>query len=148
MLAISSAFVFAAQMINFPIFYGASRHLVGGTFLTVILGQYTPILSMTIVLMMQALFKAERWIIHIWRKYLQHGNYRRIKLLCSQVFNTTVQQQHQIFLKCLRRFMAFHGVRSSGLWFTDRLFAHINRRWRRICYSSGNTVLARTDWFW
>ncbi|MBX5329109.1 MAG: energy-coupling factor ABC transporter permease [Candidatus Bathyarchaeota archaeon] len=59
LLAISSAFVFAAQMINFPITYGTSGHLVGGTFLSIILGPYAAILSMTIVLMMQALFFAD-----------------------------------------------------------------------------------------
>jgi len=59
MLAIPSAFVFAAQMVNFPIFYGASGHLVGGTFLAVLLGPYTAILSMTIVLTMQALIFAD-----------------------------------------------------------------------------------------
>jgi len=59
LLAISSAFVFIAQMINFPITYGTSGHLVGGTFLSIILGPYTAILSMTIVLLMQALFFAD-----------------------------------------------------------------------------------------
>jgi len=59
LLAISSAFVFAAQMINFPIAYGTSGHLVGGTFLCILLGPYAAILSMTIVLMMQALFFAD-----------------------------------------------------------------------------------------
>ncbi len=59
LLAISSAFVFAAQMINFPIAYGTSGHLVGGTFLSILLGPYATILSMTIVLMMQALFFAD-----------------------------------------------------------------------------------------
>jgi len=59
LLAISSAFVFIAQMLNFPITYGTSGHLVGGTFLSIILGPYTAILSMTIVLLMQALFFAD-----------------------------------------------------------------------------------------
>lgn len=59
MLAVSSAFVFAAQMINFPILYGTSGHLVGGTFLAVLLGPYAAILSMTIVLMMQSLIFAD-----------------------------------------------------------------------------------------
>ena len=63
MLAISSAFVFAAQMINFPIIYGTSGHLVGGTFLAVLLGPYAAMLSMTIVLMMQAFFFADGGII-------------------------------------------------------------------------------------
>jgi cobalt/nickel transport system permease protein len=59
LLAISSAFVFAAQMINFPIAYGTSGHLVGGTFLSVLLGPYAAVLGMTIVLLMQALFFAD-----------------------------------------------------------------------------------------
>ena len=63
MLAISSAFVFAAQMINFPIVYGTSGHLVGGTFLAVLLGPWAAMLSMTIVLMMQAFFFADGGII-------------------------------------------------------------------------------------
>jgi len=63
LLAISSAFVFVAQMINFPIAYGTSGHLVGGTFLSILLGPYAAILSMTIVLMMQALFFADGGIL-------------------------------------------------------------------------------------
>ena len=59
LLGISSAFIFAAQMINFPILYSTSGHLVGGTFLAVLLGPYMAILGMTIVLMMQALFFAD-----------------------------------------------------------------------------------------
>jgi len=59
LLAVSSAFVFAAQMINFPILYGTSGHLVGGTFLSVLLGPYAAILGMTIVLMMQAVIFAD-----------------------------------------------------------------------------------------
>jgi len=63
LLAISSAFVFAAQMINFPIAFGTSGHLVGGTFLAVLLGPYAAVLSMTIVLLMQALFFADGGIL-------------------------------------------------------------------------------------
>jgi len=63
LLAVSSAFVFAAQMINFPITYGTSGHLVGGTFLSIVLGPYAAVLSMTIVLLMQALFFADGGII-------------------------------------------------------------------------------------
>ena len=59
LLAVSSAFVFVAQMINFPITYGTSGHLVGGTFLAVVLGPYAAVLGMTIVLLVQALFFAD-----------------------------------------------------------------------------------------
>jgi cobalt/nickel transport system permease protein len=63
LLAISSAFVFAAQMINFPIAFGTSGHLVGGTFLAVLLGPYVAILGMTIVLLMQAFFFADGGLV-------------------------------------------------------------------------------------
>ncbi len=63
LLAISSAFVFAAQMINFPIAFGTSGHLIGGTFLTVLMGPYAAMLSMTIVLLMQAFFFADGGIL-------------------------------------------------------------------------------------
>jgi cobalt/nickel transport system permease protein len=59
LLAVSSAFVFTAQMLNFPIAGGTSGHLVGGTFLSVVLGPHAAILSLTIVLTMQALFFAD-----------------------------------------------------------------------------------------
>jgi len=59
LLAISSAFVFAAQMLNFPIVYGTSGHLVGGTFLATLLGPHAAMLSMTIVLLIQAVFFAD-----------------------------------------------------------------------------------------
>ncbi len=63
LLAISSAFVFAAQMINFPIAFGTSGHLIGGTFLAVLLGPWAAILSMTLVLGMQAIFFADGGIV-------------------------------------------------------------------------------------
>lgn len=59
LLAVSSAFIFAAQMINFPIMPGTSGHIVGATFLGILLGPYAGILSMTIILLMQAFFFAD-----------------------------------------------------------------------------------------
>lgn len=58
-LAISSAFVFAAQMIDFPIAIGTSGHLVGGTFLAMLLGPFAAMISMSIVILMQAFFFAD-----------------------------------------------------------------------------------------
>ena len=50
-------------MINFPIALGTSGHLIGGTFLAVLLGPYAAMLSMTIVLLMQAFFFADGGIL-------------------------------------------------------------------------------------
>ena len=63
LLGISSAFIFAAQMINFPVIFGTSGHLVGGTFLAILLGPYAAILGMTIVLIMQAVIFADGGIL-------------------------------------------------------------------------------------
>jgi cobalt/nickel transport system permease protein len=63
LLAISSAFVFSAQMINFQIMPGTSGHLVGATFLAVLLGPWAGMLSMTIILLMQAFFFADGGIL-------------------------------------------------------------------------------------
>jgi cobalt/nickel transport system permease protein len=43
--------------------FGTSGHLVGGTFLAVLLGPYAAMLSMTIVLLMQAFFFADGGIL-------------------------------------------------------------------------------------
>jgi cobalt/nickel transport system permease protein len=89
LLAISSAFIFAAQMINFPIAFGSSGHLVGGTFLAVLLGPYAAILSMTLVLGMQALFFADGGIVafgmNMFNMAIIGGlSYFLIKLLTSK----------------------------------------------------------------
>jgi len=58
-IAVSSAFVFVGQMLNFPIVYGTSGHLVGGTFLAMLLGPHAAVISMSIVLLIQAIFFAD-----------------------------------------------------------------------------------------
>ena len=49
------AFVFAAQMINFPVLAGTSGHLVGAALLTVLLGPWLAITVMSCVLIAQCL---------------------------------------------------------------------------------------------
>lgn len=55
LMGVMGAFVFAAQMINFPIPLGASGHLVGGALLTVVLGPAAASVVMTAILAIQAL---------------------------------------------------------------------------------------------
>ena len=54
-MGVMAAFIFAAQMINFPVFAGTSGHLIGATLATVILGVWPAMVVMTAVLMVQAL---------------------------------------------------------------------------------------------
>ncbi len=55
LLGVMGAFVFAAQMINFPVGIGTSGHLVGGTLLACILGPWAAALVITSILLIQAL---------------------------------------------------------------------------------------------
>lgn len=55
LLGVMGAFVFAAQMINFPVGLGTSGHLVGGALLAHLLGPAAASLVMTAILLVQAL---------------------------------------------------------------------------------------------
>lgn len=54
-----AAFVFAVQMINFPVAVGTSGHLMGGVLAAVLVGPYTGVLCVSVVLIVQALFFAD-----------------------------------------------------------------------------------------
>jgi cobalt/nickel transport system permease protein len=51
-----AAFVFAAQMVNFPVGAGTSGHLIGGVLAAVLVGPWAGALSVAVVLLVQALF--------------------------------------------------------------------------------------------
>lgn len=59
LMGLTAAFVFAAQMINFPVFAGTSGHLVGGLLSSVLLGPAGGVLVITVVLVVQALLFAD-----------------------------------------------------------------------------------------
>lgn len=70
-MGIMSAFVFAAQMINFTIpGTGSSGHLCGGLLLSILLGPYAGFLSMVSVLLIQCLLFADGGLLalgaNIW----------------------------------------------------------------------------------
>ena len=54
-----AAFIFAVQMINFPILPGVSGHLLGGALAAILVGPYTGALCITIVLVVQSLLFAD-----------------------------------------------------------------------------------------
>ncbi len=60
---LTAAFVFAAQMINFPVAAGTSGHLIGALLLAVLVGPWTAVLCMTVVLMVQALLFADGGVL-------------------------------------------------------------------------------------
>lgn len=55
LLGVMGAFVFAAQMVNFPLGFGTSSHLLGGMLLAATLGLAPAMVVMTAILLVQAL---------------------------------------------------------------------------------------------
>jgi cobalt/nickel transport system permease protein len=56
---LTAVFIFAAQMINFPVAAGTSGHLLGAALATVLVGPYAAALALTVVLGIQALLFAD-----------------------------------------------------------------------------------------
>jgi cobalamin biosynthesis protein CbiM len=54
-----AAFVFAAQMLNFPVAAGTSGHLLGGALAAILVGPYTGALCIAMVLLVQSLLFAD-----------------------------------------------------------------------------------------
>lgn len=56
---LTAAFVFAVQMLNFPVAAGTSGHLLGGVLAAVLVGPYLGALCLSVVLLVQALLFAD-----------------------------------------------------------------------------------------
>lgn len=56
---VTAAYVFAAQMLNFPVASGTSGHLLGGALAAVLVGPWVASLCLTVVLVVQALVFAD-----------------------------------------------------------------------------------------
>jgi cobalt/nickel transport system permease protein len=56
---LATAFIFAAQMLNFPVAAGVSGHLLGGALAAALLGPWLGALCVTVVIVIQALLFAD-----------------------------------------------------------------------------------------
>jgi cobalamin biosynthesis protein CbiM len=56
---LTATFIFAVQMLNFPVAAGTSGHLLGGALAAVLVGPYAATLSLTVVLLMQGFLFAD-----------------------------------------------------------------------------------------
>ncbi len=59
MAGLAAAFVFAAQMLNFPVAAGTSGHLLGGALAAILVGPYAGAMAVAVVLTIQALLFAD-----------------------------------------------------------------------------------------
>jgi cobalt/nickel transport system permease protein len=63
MAGLTAAFVFAVQMLNFPVAAGTSGHLLGGALAAILLGPWMGALVVTVVVVVQALLFADGGIV-------------------------------------------------------------------------------------
>lgn len=73
LMGIMAAFVFAAQMINFPVVGGTSGHLLGGAFAAIVLGPWPAMLVMTAVVVVQALLFQDGGVLVMGANILNMG---------------------------------------------------------------------------
>jgi cobalt/nickel transport system permease protein len=90
LMAVLAAFIFAAQMLNFPVAGGTSGHFAGGALAAIILGPWAAVLVMTLVLVIQALLFGDGGVlalganvfnIAVVAPFVGYGLYRLIRLL-------------------------------------------------------------------
>jgi len=73
LLGVLAAFVFAAQMLNFPVAGGTSGHFLGATLAAVLLGPWVACVVMSVVLAVQALGFADGGITALGANVLNMG---------------------------------------------------------------------------
>ena len=73
LMGVMAAFIFAAQMINFPVAGGTSGHLLGGALAAIVLGPWAGMLVMTAVIAVQALLIQDGGLLVMGANILNMG---------------------------------------------------------------------------
>ena len=99
LIGLAAAFVFAAQMLNFPVAAGTSGHLIGAALAAVLLGPAAAIVGMTAVLLLQSLMFADGGITALGANVLNlaviaplvaHGVYRSVRSVAGDSQHATL----------------------------------------------------------
>ena len=72
-MGVMAAFIFAAQMINFPVAGGTSGHLLGGALAAIVLGPWTAMMVMTAVIAVQGLLIQDGGLLVMGANILNMG---------------------------------------------------------------------------
>lgn len=73
LMGVMAAFIFAAQMLNFPVAGGTSGHLIGGALVAILLGPWAGMLVMTAVVGIQALLFQDGGLLALGANILNMG---------------------------------------------------------------------------
>lgn len=108
LLGVTAAFIFAVQMLNFPVAGGTSGHLMGAALAAVLLGPWLACLVLTVVLAAQALAFADGGISALGANVLNMG-------IVGALLTGWLMTWARYVLPRSRA--AFLGIVAGGAWF-------------------------------
>ena len=73
LLGLAAAFLFAAQMVNFPVAAGVSGHLIGGVLVAALLGPSAAVVVLTTVLIVQCFLFADGGVLALGANVFRMG---------------------------------------------------------------------------
>ncbi len=74
LMGVTAAFIFAAQMFNFPVIGGTSGHLLGAVLAAILLGPWAGTLVMASVIAVQSLVFQDGWLLAVGANKLKLGH--------------------------------------------------------------------------
>ena len=95
LMGVTAAFIFAAQMINFPVAGGTSGHFLGAVFSSVLLGPWASLIIMTLVLIVQCLGFADGGLTAIGSNIFNMGVIGALGGYAIFIFLYTLMQKSQ-----------------------------------------------------
>ena len=101
LVGLAAAFVFAAQMVNFPVASAVSGHLLGATFLAILFGPWMTLLVMSAVLILQAFL-------------FQDGGITALGLISSILPSSQTSVPRSSTVLSRERVVAMAALRDSG----------------------------------
>ena len=103
LLGVTAAFIFAVQMLNFPVVGGTSGHLLGAALAAVLLGPWSACLVMAVVLTVQAFVFADGGVTRARREHPLHGRRGRAGRRRAHARHTAAPPEEQRALPRHRR---------------------------------------------
>ncbi len=107
LLGVTAAFVFAAQMLNFPIAGGTSGHFLGAALAAILLGPWVACVAMAVVMTIQAFLFADGGITALGANILNMG------VLGALLVGYLMLRTRDVLPKSRLTFLAITGV---GAW--------------------------------
>ncbi|GFP29456.1 cobalt/nickel transport system permease protein [Candidatus Hakubella thermalkaliphila] len=146
LLGLTAAFIFAAQMLNFPVVGGTSGHFLGGVLAAVLLGPWAACLIMAVVLIVQSIGFADGGLTALGANIFNMGvvgGHTILLRLCSRKEMRAPYPPRLSFI-CCHSFLAFH---SSGFCIRCLSTCCIGYL-PSTCSSSSHGWRAYAHWHW